>query len=406
MSLVADSSTLEATVRWLAGFTAERAPVTTFYLDVDGRRHPRHVDVERRADRVLRATRTRLDGAGDASVEADLRHIGEWIRAGFDRSRTRGLAFFACSAHDLFEVVPLPVAVHDRVVVNHVPAVGQLESVLHDHEPIGVLLADRQRARMFVFELGELTERSELFERGPAGDPGHQDRGDLNPAIEAATAAHLRHAAAVAWRAWQDRPFAHLAIGAPEAIAGSLESMLHPYLRDRVRGRVGVEVSAGLADIRNAALEVEHGVDRAREAALVDRLRGAVATGGRGVAGLGPTLAGAQRTARRGAARLRGLRGGGLAVRRHGRTRRRRAGLADHREADGARAPTSSRTPSSSPSPRAARSRCAWPTPTSTSSAASEPCFATECAGVVGALTPKVTAGSDHRTRQPPCRRR
>ena len=291
MSLVADSSTLEATVRSLAGFTAERAPITTCYLDVDGRRHPRHVDVERRAELLLRTARARLNGAAaDPSVETDLRRIADWIRAGFDRSRTRGLAVFACAAHDLFEVVPLPVPVHDRVVVNHVPALGQLESVLQDHEPIGVLLADRQRARMLVFELGELTERSELFERTPAGDPGHQDRGDLNAAIEAATATHLRHAASVAWRAWQERHFAHLAIGAPDAVAGSLESLLHPYQRERVCGRMPVEVGAGLAEIRAAALDVEHAVDRAREAALVDRLRAAVASGARGVAGLGPVL--------------------------------------------------------------------------------------------------------------------
>jgi len=55
VSLVADSSTLEATVRSLAGFTAERAPITTCYLDVDGRRHPRHVDVEHAVDRAREA---------------------------------------------------------------------------------------------------------------------------------------------------------------------------------------------------------------------------------------------------------------------------------------------------------------------------------------------------------------
>ena len=36
MSIVAETSTLESTVRSLAGFLAERSPVTTLYLDVDG----------------------------------------------------------------------------------------------------------------------------------------------------------------------------------------------------------------------------------------------------------------------------------------------------------------------------------------------------------------------------------
>jgi len=291
--IVAQSSTLESTVRSLAGFVAERAPVTSCYLDVDGRRHPRHADVERRAAALLREGRACLNGrADDPSVQADLRRIEDWVRAGFDRSATRGLAFFACDAHGLFEVLELPLAVRDRVVVNHSPAVGQLESVLQDHEPIAVLLADRQRARVLVFEMGQLADRSELFDELPRDidEPGERDRGTPAGFIDAHVHAHVRHAADVAWRVFQERPFAHIAVGAPDAIAGELEGMLHPYLRERLCGRVAVGVGATLSDVRTAALAVEHEVDRRREAALVARLRTAAGSGGRGVAGLAATL--------------------------------------------------------------------------------------------------------------------
>lgn len=294
MSIVAETSTLESTVRSLAGFAAEKAPVTTCYLDVDGRRHPRWADVERRASSLLRDARARLNGrADDPSVQADMRGIEEWVRAGLDRSRTRGVAVFACAAHDLFEVVELPVAVHDRIVVNHVPAVGQLQSVLDHLEPIGVLLADRQRARLLVFELGELTDRSELFDELPRDydDVGERDRGTTDGHVDALAHAHLRRAADVAWRAYAERPFAHLAIGAPDAIAGELEGLLHPYLRERVCGRVPVGVGASLADVRAAALDLEAEVDRRREAVLVSRVRDAAASGGRGVVGLAGVLA-------------------------------------------------------------------------------------------------------------------
>ena len=293
MPIVAQTSALESTVRSLAGNVFDRGPVTSCYLDVDGRRHPRHTDLERRTASFLRSSRSKLNGRGDdPSVQADLRRIEDWVRAGFDRSRTRGLAFFACSAADVFEVVELPVPVHDRVIVNAVPAVGQLEAILHDHEPIGVLLADRQRARMLVFELGELTDRSELFDELPRDydEPGERDRGTVDGHVDALASAHLRHAAAVAWQVFSDRPFAHLAVGAPDAIAGELEGLLHPYLRKRLCGRVAVPVGAPLTDVREAVLDVEHEVDRRREATLVQSLRDAVASGGRGVAGLAATL--------------------------------------------------------------------------------------------------------------------
>ena len=70
-------------------------------------------------------------------------------------------------ADGLGHVGGLAVPVRSRLFLNETPAVGQLESVLQENEPIGVLTADRQRARLFLFELGELVEHSELFEEVP-----------------------------------------------------------------------------------------------------------------------------------------------------------------------------------------------------------------------------------------------
>ena len=101
---------------------------------------------------------------------------------------------------------------------------------------------------------------------------------------------HLRHAAEVALAVFQKSGFDQLVIGAPEAITNELESLLHPYLRDRLFGRVHLGMAAGIEEIRATAVDVEQQVQRSKEDALVQRLREAVATGRRGVAGLGPVL--------------------------------------------------------------------------------------------------------------------
>ena len=280
----------EAVIRSLAGFQGEQAPVTSFYLDVDGRRLLRHQDVEHELDLLLRDARSRANG--HVSVVTDLRRIEDYVRSGLDRSHTRGLAIFSCSAHDLWEVIPLPVPVQNRVVINRVPAVGQLEAVLEGSEPMAVLLADRQRARVFVFELGELTERSELFDELPrdVDTRGGHDQGDGANHVEALKLQHLRRAAAGVFKVFQEKGFHHLAIAAPDEINKELEGLLHPYLRARFCGRVDIPVSASLDDIRSAAVDMEARVERRREAAEVARLREAVATSRRGVAGLGPVL--------------------------------------------------------------------------------------------------------------------
>jgi peptide subunit release factor 1 (eRF1) len=276
----------EEVIRSLAGFRGQKAPVTSCYLDVDGRRYRRHQDYEYELDVLLRAGRAKA--GGDQSVETDLRRIEDYVRGGLDRSHTRGLAFFSCAAHDMWEVIPLPVPVRNRVVVNRIPAVGQLEAVLTDYRRFGVLLADRQRARVFVFEIGELVEHSELIDELPRDYDarGDMERGDVQHHVDTLVHQHLRRAADAAWRMYQDRGFEYLAIGAPDEIANAVRDMLHPYLRQRLCGRIGVPVGASAQEIQTAALEVEAAADRRRQAELVDRLREAAATGRRGVAGL------------------------------------------------------------------------------------------------------------------------
>ena len=280
----------ENVIRSLAGFRGERAPVTSCYLDVDGRRHLRQQDLEHEVGAVLKEARQKANGHD--SVRRDLHRIEELVKGGLDRSRTRGLAIFACSAHDLWEVIPLPVRVHNQVVINHMPAVSQLEAVIEDSAALGVLLADKQRARMFVFELGDLVEHSERFDELPRDydSRGERERGDVAHHRDELKHQHLRHAAAVALAVYQAKGFDHFVIGAPDEIAGELQSLLHPYLRDRLFGRVHLPVGAGVEDIRAAAVDVEQQVERKKEDALVQRLREAVATQRRGVAGLGPVL--------------------------------------------------------------------------------------------------------------------
>ena len=279
----------EDDVRSLASFKGEDAPVTSIYLDVDGGRHVRFQDVVRAADSLVKEALVKHD---NPSVATDLHRFQELVRSGIDRSRTRGLAVFSCSAHDFWQVVELPVQVRDQVVVNHSPCVRQLEVVVEEYERFGLLLADKQRARVLVYELGELVESTDLVDPLPRGDDvDHSYRREQGQHHASALVhQHLRHAADVAFRVFQDRGFERLIIGAPEEIANELESLLHPYLQERVEARCAVPVGASDEEIRAAAHEVEADVARRKEAELVARLRDAVGAGRRGVAGLDATL--------------------------------------------------------------------------------------------------------------------
>ncbi len=282
----------EDTLRTLAGFEGGGEPVTTCYLDVDGRRLLTQRDVEQELDGVLRAARNRANGT--SSVHADLDRIEGFVKGGFDRSRVRGLALFACSARDLFEVVPLPVRVRSRVVVNEQPAVAQLEAIAEESRRYGVLLVDRQRARMFVFELDELVEHTEQEVGETARDydtRGERERGEITPHVDAMASAHVRRAAGLAFAVHQEKAFDHLVLGVPDDLAKEVEGSLHAYLRERLVGRINVTPQASIDAIQKAVVDCEEQTERTREAALVRKLLDTVGSGGRAVTGLGPVLA-------------------------------------------------------------------------------------------------------------------
>jgi peptide chain release factor subunit 1 len=282
----------EDSIRALASFKAADQPVVTTYLDVDGKRWPKFADVEVRLDRMVREAMEKATSNGHAAAVPDLHRIQVHVKQGFDRSRTRGLAVFA-SGHDLWEVHELPVRVKDQLVVNQTPHVRQLEGIVDNYKGFALLLADKQRTRMFVFELNRLVDKSEVFEALPRhdDDAGDRDRGHTNTHLEAVTHQHVKRAAQLAFEVWKQHPFDHLILSAGPEIAHELEADLHSYLKERIRARINIPAAASEAAIVEAVLDVEEAVERRREQDVVDRMRAAAAAERGGVAGIEATLA-------------------------------------------------------------------------------------------------------------------
>jgi len=278
----------EDAVRALAAFKGKNGPVVSLYLDVDGRRYPRHRDYEEAFEHLVRVRRT----DAHPSVLEDIQRIEALVKAGVDRSETRALAVFACSAHDFWEVLHLAVPVRNQFAVNHTPHVRQLESVLNNHARLGVLVVDRQRARMLVLEQGLIIDRSELFDLLPRHDDdrGDWDKDHVRDHTAALALAHVRRGAQGAFSLYQERPFDHLVVVAPPELAPAVERELHTYLRERIAARVTLPTNTTIAEIQAAALAVAAEVERGKEAATVQRLRERVGAGTGAVAGLEPVI--------------------------------------------------------------------------------------------------------------------
>ncbi len=283
-----------AFVRKLAEWTPGDVPVTSLYLSVDGRLYPRRVDYEVRLDDLLRQARDRAAGMGrDAarSVDEDAAQISSFVRERFDRGSTRGLALFSASRAGLWEDIPVPRPVRDRVGVSSHPDLIQLEMLLETYESFCTVLVDSEKARIFLAELGRIEEQSDLLD----DVPGRHDQGGWSQSryqrhIDEHRQRHLKRTAEVLFRFHKRRKFDHLILGGPEEVVAELEHDLHDYLRRLVRARVSVPMTATADEVLARSLELEEEMDRRRVRASLDRLLAESAAGRAAVTGLASTL--------------------------------------------------------------------------------------------------------------------
>src|SRR5438132_9316158 len=123
-------------LRKLAEWNANGAPVSSLYLDIDGRKHPRKQDYMIRAEQLcdhLRSMAEELDRDAKSSVGKDAERMLEFLRD-LDRGPNRGVALFSCSDADLWEQVLVPRPLSDRATIAEHPYVIPLEALVETYE--------------------------------------------------------------------------------------------------------------------------------------------------------------------------------------------------------------------------------------------------------------------------------
>jgi peptide chain release factor subunit 1 len=281
-------------LRKLADWEPGEVPITSVYLNVDGRRLPRRVDYQVRLDELLRRARDQSTGLGrDAarSVERDVTTMSDYVRDEFERGDVRGIAMFSSNAAGFWEVVPVPRPVHDRAIVAPQADLLPLEAMLETYRPTCAALVDFTSARLFVVELGRVTEVTDLRDDVPnRHDQGGWAQMRMQRHVDDHRAKHLKRVAEDLFTLSRRRPFEHLVLAGPAEAHRDLEGNLHDYLRQRVRGTVTLPMGATSAEVLSRVLEIEEAIERDREQGAIARLARAAGANDHGIAGLGPTL--------------------------------------------------------------------------------------------------------------------
>jgi peptide chain release factor subunit 1 len=287
-------------LRRLATTRPTDAKVLSLFLNLDPREFAtppaRGTELRSVLDRAARLVREdeSLTHAERASLRADLERVqAELGTSGLDAKGAHGLAVFASSAAGLFEVLKLAEPVDHDPVIADTPYVEPL-SAIGPSERWCVLLVNRRTARLFCGPGGALDEL-ELIEDDVhrQHDQGGWSQANYQRSVEKEVADHLRRAAEVTFATLKHELPVGILVGAPQELAGDFEAQLHPYLRERLAGRLDIDVeNSSPEDVRRAAAPRIDEAMRAAQDAGVARLVEAFAGGpGKAASGLEPVLA-------------------------------------------------------------------------------------------------------------------
>src|SRR6266700_2464397 len=280
-------------LRRLADWSSNGTPVSTVYLDVDGRRYPRKQDYLVRADELCHQLKSRaqnLERGPRISVEKDVARILEFARE-LERGPTRGVALFSCSDAGLWEQVLVPRPVKDRAAVDRHPYVMPLEALLETYESFCTVVVDREKARLFLARMGRIREETQLLDEVPGQhDQGGWSQSRFQRHIEEHMVQHLKHVAEVLLRYFEGKGFDHLILAGPQEVVAEFERHLHDYLKRRVVARTTLPMTATAAEVLERSMEAEEEMEERQERDTVERLLAEAAAGRNATTGLGAAL--------------------------------------------------------------------------------------------------------------------
>ncbi|HWK26508.1 MAG TPA: Vms1/Ankzf1 family peptidyl-tRNA hydrolase [Solirubrobacter sp.] len=288
----------QARLRTLAAVHPDEGRVLSVFLNLDPAEFATPAARSSAITSVLTAAWRKVeDKAGlthdeRAALREDVERVRDVLAASDVASNgTRAVAVYACAPAGLLEVVRLRRPVDNKVVLDRTAFVEPLVFHGTDDEWL-VLISNRRAARLFVGPREALEETDRIVDDVHSQhEKGGWSQLNYQRSVEKEVHDHLVHTADVAFSVYKRRGLHRVVVGGPDELLPELKGKLHPYLRERIAGRIGVDVeNASLDEVRTAAAEVIEAHARRCEREALDRLVEGVGRGGRGAAGITDVL--------------------------------------------------------------------------------------------------------------------
>jgi peptide chain release factor subunit 1 len=273
-------------LRELINFTSTD-PVVSVYLNTD----PSEGNSETHKRRIKSMVR-------EINLTRDVEAIEKFFDHEYNWSG-RGVAVFSCSTNNFFRAYPLWVPVRNLIHISDRPSVKPLAALLDNFGGYGVVLIDKQGARVFSFHMGQLREQEgvmgEVVKRAKHGTvgsavPGRRGSGTSTHAVDEVIDRNMKDAAEFAVHFFETNHVRRILIGGTDENVNLFRNLLPKSWQSLVMGTFHMAMTATHNEVQARAMELGMQAEKERETYLVDRLITSAAKGSGGVIGLEKTI--------------------------------------------------------------------------------------------------------------------
>ncbi len=285
----------DSDLKELVSFRSEQAPVLSLYLNVDPTRQV--------PDQHKLVLRSLLKGVADQAAQADIEAVEHYFD--FEHPwQGKGVAAFSCQALGFWRAYPLAVPVQNQASVSHRPYIKPLTDVLDAYGRYGVILVDREGARMFLFSLGELVEATGTFgeevrrvKHGSASGVTGMRGGRATRTArrgDATVQRNLKEVAEASDVFFTAQGCTRLILAGSESNLAQLRDVLPRSLHDKVIGSFTSDIDSPVSEIQAKSMDLIEEMATKRETELVDQMISSWKRGSGAAVALSDTLAAVQ----------------------------------------------------------------------------------------------------------------
>ncbi len=276
----------ETNLQELLGYQADHA-VLSIYLNTD--------PTQGNSDAYKLNLRSMLK---DVNLPKDIQAVDNYFTTEFDWTG-RSVALFSCAPEGFFRAYTLAIPVRSQVIASSQPHVKPLAALLNYYGGYGVVLVDKQGARLFSFHLGELKEQEGILgenirhtKRGGAsakagvrGGVAGQTRYE-----EELAARNLRDVAEFASHFFAENNVRRVLIGGTEENIAMLRPMLPKSWQSLVVGTFPMSMTASHREVLDKTMQIGKQAEFRKEELLLKKLVTGAAKDRGGVLNLDDTL--------------------------------------------------------------------------------------------------------------------